>query len=274
MKLSIDTSWFRFLSDLPADEIKKISQMIWDYSNGHTECASQTGAWEVMKDIIDKKIESNRRRAEQNRINGMKHTRKRDNSEIPNDGAEIAQSQKSATDSKNESVVKNPFIALTDDPDIIAALKNPTSGLFIFLETGQGYEDALSRPEREFADRGDVRALCPWHRELMKASKEIKKFTQPTIDEWMKYCRELNLDEQTMRRAYESYAVANWHDTRGTPIRNWKQKILQVWNRPEHANKASAQFNQQEHDKSGLAALMRGSKMAEQMLKDRGIIPK
>lgn len=273
MKISTDISWFRFVSDLSPQECQKVCREVWNYATGNPKYESESGAWEVMKDIIDKKIESNKRRAAQNRINGMKHTGKRDNPEIPNDSAEIAQSQKSTTDSKNESAIKNPFIALTDDPDIIAALKNPTSGLFIFLETGQGYDDALSRPEREFADRGDVRALCPWHRELMKASKEIKKFTQPTIDEWMEYCRELNLDEQTMRRAYDSYAVANWHDTRGNPIRNWKQKILQVWNRPEHANTTSAQFNPKD-DKSNLAAFMRGSKMAEQMLKDRGIIPK
>lgn len=274
MKVPLEQDIFLSISDLDPAEQQAIIKAIGFYPNQPKDGWPKSNTWEGIRRILDHRLEMKQRIAERNRINGMKHTGKRDNSEMPNDGAEIAQSQKSATDSKNESIMKNPFIALTDDPDIIAALKNPTSGLFIFLETGQGYDDALSRPEREFADRGDVRALCPWHRELMKASKEIKKFTQPTIDEWMEYCRELNLDEQTMRRAYESYAVANWHDTRGTPIRNWKQKILQVWNRPEHANKASAQFNQQEHDKSGLAALMRGSKMAEQMLKDKGIIPK
>lgn len=264
MKLSIDTSWFRFLSDLPAEEIKKISQMIWDYSNGRTDGDSQTGAWEVIKDILNKKIESNKRRAEQNRINGKKHTGNRVIAETP------AETVEPTPQPVAEPKKINPFVALTDDPDIIAALENPSSGLSVFLESGQGYDDALTRPEREFADRGDVRALCPWHRELMRASKEIKKFKQPTLDEWMEYCRELNLDEQIMRRAYESYAVADWHDTRGNPIRNWKQKILQVWNKPEHANKKTAAFGAEQN--SGLAALMRGSRMAEQLLKERGVI--
>lgn len=74
------------------------------------------------------------------------------------------------------------------------------------------------------------------------------KFTPPTLDQWLDFCREKNLDLVKMKSAWESYNVADWHDSQGSPVRNWKQKILQVWNRPEHANKAQASFGKSKVD--------------------------
>lgn len=251
MKLSIDTSWFRFLSDLPADEIKKITRLIWDYSNGNADANSDAGAWEVMKTIIDKKIESNARRAEQNRINGAKNTGRKNKeiSQLEPVVSKMENTETPANENKTEPVV-NPFVELTDDPEIIEALTDANSGLSVFLATGQGYDDSLTRAEREFADRDDVRAKCKWHKELMAASKQIKKFAKPTLEDWLDFCREKNLDIATMKSAYESYDVAGWYDSAGRPIRNWKQKILQVWavkahnqNRAQFTPKSKAEIN-------------------------------
>lgn len=72
-----------------------------------------------------------------------------------------------------------------------------------------------------------------------KSKESVKRFIPPTLDEWLEFCREKNLDQQTMKNAWESYNVANWHDSRGAPIKNWKLKILQVWaNHSTNFNKA------------------------------------
>ena len=172
---------------------------------------------------------------------------------------------------QNEIIVpENQFISLTDDFEIRSALENPDSAISVFLETGARY-DELSTAEREFVDRADVREKCAWHKEIQAATKEIKKkpFTPPTIEEWLDFCREKNLNLDKMRNAYDGYVAANWHDTKGNPIRNWKQKILMVWmQNSENYNKQSARFPQ----KSGIAELMAGSEMAKQMLKERGLL--
>lgn len=165
---------------------------------------------------------------------------------------------------------ENKFITLTDNNEIRNALSDSESTLNVFLATGSGY-DELTIAEREFVDRADVREKCAWHKEIQATTKEIKKkpFTPPTIEEWLDFCREKNLNLDKMRNAYDGYVAANWHDTKGNPIRNWKQKILMVWmQNSENYNTQSARFSQ----KSGIAELMAGSEMAKQMLKERGLL--
>lgn len=165
---------------------------------------------------------------------------------------------------------ENKFLSMTDDSSIRAELENPDSAVSVFLETGARY-DELSSVEREFVDRADVRSHCRWHKELQAATKQVKRktFVPPTLDEWLDFCRDKNLDLGKMRNAYESYVVADWHDSQGNPIRNWKQKILQVWAaKPQNYNQQTAKFGAQ----SEMAKLQTGIKMAEVMLKKQGII--
>lgn len=265
MDIKINASWFRFLEELPADEIKKIVHAIWDYAQGNQVENIKSAAWETIKASIDcetqhkKEISENRRKSANCRWHKTKEL-----------------SEQSAPETQTEViepeiiVPENKFISLTDNLEIRTALGNPDSAISVFLETGTRY-DELSTAEREFVDRADVREKCAWHKEIQAATKEIKKkpFTPPTIEEWLDFCREKNLNLDKMRNAYDGYVAANWHDTKGNPIRNWKQKILMVWmQNSENYNTQSARFPQ----KSGIAELMAGSEMAKQMLKERGLL--
>lgn len=187
----------------------------------------------------------------------------------PNAGRKPSVSKKETVEPE---IVKpaNQFVSMTTDLTIRAELENPGSAVSVFLETGARY-DELSSVEREFVDRADVRSHCRWHKELQAATKQVKRktFVPPTLDEWLDFCREKNLDLGKMRNAYESYVVADWHDSQGNPIRNWKQKILQVWAaKPQNYNQQTAKFGAQ----SEMAKLQTGIKMAEVMLKKQGII--
>lgn len=53
-------------------------------------------------------------------------------------------------------------------------------------------------------------------------------FQPPTLEEVIAYCEERknNVDPQ---RFYDYYSVANWKDSKGQPIKNWKQKMIIVW---------------------------------------------
>ena len=68
-----------------------------------------------------------------------------------------------------------------------------------------------------------------------KAEQKPKqpKFQPPTVEEIREYCkqRKNNVDAQ---RVYDFYSASDWIDSRGKPVRNWKQKIIGVWEKQEN----------------------------------------
>jgi uncharacterized protein YdaU (DUF1376 family) len=60
------------------------------------------------------------------------------------------------------------------------------------------------------------------------------KFTPPTVDEVILYFIENGYTDDAGRKAYNYYSLADWHDSRGNKIKNWKQKMNGVWFRDEH----------------------------------------
>ena len=61
--------------------------------------------------------------------------------------------------------------------------------------------------------------------------KPQKRFTKPTLDEVKAYCQERsnNVDPQ---KFFDFYSAANWVDSKGKPVKNWKQKVI-TWERNE-----------------------------------------
>ena len=55
-------------------------------------------------------------------------------------------------------------------------------------------------------------------------SKE-RKFAPPTLEEVKAYCQERNspVDAQQF---FEYYEVSSWKDSKGNPVKNWKQKLI------------------------------------------------
>ena len=65
-----------------------------------------------------------------------------------------------------------------------------------------------------------------------KVKNEKSVFIPPTLEEITNYC----IDRQNgvdAKRFHDSYQVAGWVDSNGKPIINWKQKMIQVWERKE-----------------------------------------
>lgn len=65
-----------------------------------------------------------------------------------------------------------------------------------------------------------------------KTNKKINnnKFIPPTVDEIEDFCKERN-NGVDAKRVFDYYSSANWKDGRGNPVKNWKQKIIAVWER-------------------------------------------
>ena len=70
-----------------------------------------------------------------------------------------------------------------------------------------------------------------------KKEKKQKEFTTPTIEEVKEYFESRNLLESTAQRFYDYYTAGCWKDGKGNRIKNWKQKVIAVWDKPENRKK-------------------------------------
>lgn len=70
-----------------------------------------------------------------------------------------------------------------------------------------------------------------------KAEKSKKTFEVPSIDEVKKYFEENGYTEISANSFYQYYSVADWKDGKGNKVKNWKQKAIAVWFKPENKKK-------------------------------------
>lgn len=73
--------------------------------------------------------------------------------------------------------------------------------------------------------------------EKSKPKKDV--FTPPQISEVIEYFIEKGYSKQAAEKMFEYYSVADWKDSRGNKIRNWKQKANAVWFKDEHKLKST-----------------------------------
>lgn len=78
-------------------------------------------------------------------------------------------------------------------------------------------------------DRGKDR--IDKNREKGAKNSKNKDFTPPTLEEIKEFCaqRESPVDPN---RFYDFFEAGNWIDTKGNPVKNWKQKLI-TWERKE-----------------------------------------
>lgn len=86
------------------------------------------------------------------------------------------------------------------------------------------------------------------NQQITTEQKKQKSFIPPTFDELRLYCKE-NGYENIAEKAFKYYSEADWHDSRGKKIKNWKQKLQGVWFREENKDgqvQQKKQFGRQE----------------------------
>lgn len=85
--------------------------------------------------------------------------------------------------------------------------------------------------------------------------KEIRnKFTPPTILEVESYFIENGYTKESGTKAFNYYAVADWKDSKGNQVKNWKQKMQAVWFKDE--NKTESNETLPEHLNIDFTALI------------------
>ena len=80
---------------------------------------------------------------------------------------------------------------------------------------------------------------------IINIEEKTKKFTPPSIEEITNYCmeRKNGVDPQ---RFFDYYNAGGWKDSKGKPIKNWKQKMIAVWEVKKEGNKPAPQISKSE----------------------------
>lgn len=71
--------------------------------------------------------------------------------------------------------------------------------------------------------------------EKKKRRKNNREFIPPSFEEFESYCKEKGYG-RIAKKAFEFYDTADWHDSKGNKVRNWKQKCLSVWFTEENSD--------------------------------------
>ena len=81
-----------------------------------------------------------------------------------------------------------------------------------------------------------------------KPKRTKKDFIPPTLEEVKKYCLEERKNNVDYQRFFDYYNVSDWKDRDGKPLKNWKQKIIAVWERSSGGNKPAPQKKSENED--------------------------
>ena len=86
-------------------------------------------------------------------------------------------------------------------------------------------------PTSEFTDIGES---SPILKNNLIQNTNLKQKTnrvqsKPTQQEVIDFFIEKGSTEEKAKQAFEYYELADWHDSKGNKVKNWKQKMLSVW---------------------------------------------
>jgi len=71
------------------------------------------------------------------------------------------------------------------------------------------------------------------------SAKKKESFEPPTVEEVETYFVENGFKKESGTKAYNYYAIADWQDSKGSKVKNWKQKMQAVWFKDENKQNTS-----------------------------------
>lgn len=100
-------------------------------------------------------------------------------------------------------------------------------------------------------DNGKV-TFKPIRESSAKKEKVKKSFIPPSPVDVLEYFTEKGYSQQSAAKFFDFYNVADWKDSNGKQIINWKQKAVGIWFKPENEIKSKQPTQQQEFFKEEL----------------------
>lgn len=94
----------------------------------------------------------------------------------------------------------------------------------------------LVSPGKDRLGKDKLKSVASLPKEETAHTRRKKVFKPPTLEEVRAYCQERN-SAVDPDRFFEYFETGNWRDSKGQPVKNWKQKLL-TWERAEAQGKA------------------------------------
>jgi hypothetical protein len=112
-------------------------------------------------------------------------------------------------------------------------------------KSAKASRSAFARWNRAKEDANAMRTQCDGNAiNKGKERKELKKkFIAPTLEEIKSFFKEKGYSEESAIKAFNHYNYADWKDTSGKQVLNWKQKMNTVWFKPENKIQQSSRTN-------------------------------
>jgi len=128
---------------------------------------------------------------------------------------------------------------------ILKKIRNSDTKLKSYTDTNHSSEQKANHSsweeyeEEKYTEEEYEESIA--HTGKKSKNRKSEKNQKPYLDDMIAYCEEMGesrgIDPEQARQiamnAYQYYEAGNWTDSRGKPVRNWKQKILAVWLKPE-----------------------------------------
>jgi hypothetical protein len=67
------------------------------------------------------------------------------------------------------------------------------------------------------------------HNNTIYNNKNNKVYIPPTLEEVITFFKEKNQTADFAKKVYDYYSLADWVDSKGNKVKNWKQKMYAVW---------------------------------------------
>jgi len=106
-----------------------------------------------------------------------------------------------------------------------------------------GRKGGLSKAKAELKQSLKLRSSYK-DKDKDKIRDKNKEFIPPLLLDFIQYFKENGFPENLARKVFIGYEVAQWHDSSGKKIKNWKQKCQHVWFTDDNKQK----YNQQSED--------------------------
>ena len=108
-----------------------------------------------------------------------------------------------------------------------------------FNTTSDGVSAAeIPQSKVKYSKVNNINISVPDDQGNLPAKRKSKIFVPPTQAEVEKYFQENGYDPAYGAKAWNGYQVADWHDSQGKPVKNWKQKMNNNWFREEYKIKS------------------------------------
>jgi len=98
-------------------------------------------------------------------------------------------------------------------------------------KTQQGItnDNTVINPITNITDKDTVKVIV-----IDKVIKNTNVFIPPILEEVVSYFTENGFTKISAEKAFRYYNDADWKDSKGNKVRNWKQKMQGVWFKPEN----------------------------------------